>query len=87
MKELERRSWEVKNGGTLGEEYIPGPGGLRKGSAYADITALKNGRILRINTIDTLKDGVTPTLREATNAAKIRKLMPNDRLLLIPKDA
>lgn len=68
----------------LGEEYIPGPRGTR-GSAYLDITATKNGRTLRINTIDTLSDGVTPTLREARNAAKIRTLKPGEHLLLIPK--
>jgi len=83
--ELKTRGWTVQKGGTLGEEYIPGPGGARRGSAYPDITATKNGRTLRINTIDTLSDGLTHTAREATNAAKIRSLRPNDHLLLVPK--
>jgi hypothetical protein len=83
--ELEARGWTVQKGGVLGEEYIPGPGGARAGSAYPDITAIKNGRTLRINTIDTLSDGLTPTAREAANAAKIRALRPNDHLLFVPK--
>ena len=83
--ELESRRWTVQKGGTLGEEYIPGPGNARAGSAYPDITAIKNGRTLRINTIDTLSDGLTPTAREAANAAKIRSLRSNDHLLLVPK--
>jgi hypothetical protein len=83
--ELKARRWTVTHGGTLGEEYIPGPGGARVGSAFPDITATKNGRTLRINTTDTLSDAVTPTAREATNAAKIRRLKPNEHLLLVPK--
>jgi len=83
--ELDSRGWNVTKGGTLGEEYIPGPGGARAGSAYPDITAIKDGRILRINTIDTLSDGLTPTAREAAAAAKIRMLRPDDHLLLVPK--
>jgi hypothetical protein len=50
-----------------------------------DLTAMKNGRVLRINTIDTKSDGVTPTLREGAAAALIRAKKPDDHLLLIPK--
>jgi RHS repeat-associated protein len=82
--ELESRGWTVTHGGAMGEEYIPGPGGARLGSAYPDITAVKNGRTLRINTIDTLSDGLTPTAREAANAAKIRRLT-GEHLLPVPK--
>ena len=68
------------------EEYLPGAGGGRKGSNYVDITATKNGQTLRINTIDVLSDGVTPTRREAAAAALIRsKIGPNAPFLLIPK--
>jgi filamentous hemagglutinin len=68
------------------EEYLPGPGGGRLGSNWLDITAVKNGRTLRINTIDTLADGITPTAREAAAAASIRaKALPGEHLLLIPK--
>jgi hypothetical protein len=66
--ELKARGWDVTRGGTLREEYISGPGGARAGSAYPDITALKNGRTLRINTIDTMSDGLTPTAREASKS-------------------
>jgi hypothetical protein len=51
---------------------------------YADITAEKDGKTPRIATIDTYADGITPTKREATNAARIRA-QTGEHLLLIPK--
>jgi hypothetical protein len=45
---------------------------------------MKNGRTLRINTVDVKKDG-TPTMREQLNALRIRLQRPQDHLLLIPK--
>jgi len=84
--ELERRGFEITGGGgRFPEEYIPGFGGIRKGSAYPDITAIKNGRTIRINTVDTLVDGYTLSRREALNAARIRRLRPFDHLITIPK--
>jgi len=84
--ELRTRGWDVTHGGhTLGEEYLAPLGGGRLGGAYPDITASRGGHILRINTVDVLVDGVTPTARELRAAAKIRMLRPGDRLLLIPK--
>ncbi|QJE95267.1 RHS repeat-associated core domain-containing protein [Luteolibacter luteus] len=84
--EMEKRGWEVTGGGgRLPEEYLPGPGGARNGSSFPDITATKDGRTLRVNTVDTRADGVTPTTREATNAARIRSQTPGDHLLLVPK--
>ncbi|MDZ4151341.1 hypothetical protein, partial [Methylicorpusculum sp.] len=84
--EMEKRGWTISGGGNrLPEEYLPGLGGGRKGSSFPDITATKNGNTLRVNTIDTRADGVTPTTREATNAARIRSQTPGDHLLLIPK--
>ena len=84
--ELVRREFQLTGGGgRLPEEFIRGAGGGRRGSAFPDITAIKSGKTLRINTIDTLRDGVTPTARESRNAARIRSLRPEDRLLLIPK--
>ncbi|WP_234945298.1 RHS repeat-associated core domain-containing protein [Anaeromyxobacter sp. Fw109-5] len=84
--ELEMRGWDVTGGGGRGkEEYLPGPGFSRKGSSWVDVTAQKNGRTLRINTVDTLADGVTPDKRESANAARIRAQTPGDHLLLIPK--
>ena len=84
--EMEKRGFEITGGGNrLPEEYLPGPGGKRKGSSFPDITATKNGRTVRVNTIDTRVDGVTPTTREAANAARIRSQTPGDHLLLVPK--
>jgi len=83
--EMESRGWTVTRGGGRGpEEYLPGPGGARRGSSYPDITATKNGKTLRVNTVDTYADRVTPTTREATNAARIRT-QTGEHLLLIPK--
>jgi RHS repeat-associated protein len=84
--ELESRGWTVTGGGGIfPEEYLPGPGGGRLGSNWVDITVEKNGRILRINTIDTLADGLTPTTREAAAAAAIRAKSCGVHLLLVPK--
>lgn len=83
--EMESRGWKITHGGgRLPEEYIPGPGGARKGSSFPDITATKNGRTLRVNTVDTRANGLTPTTREAKNAARIRE-QTNEHLLLVPK--
>jgi len=86
--ELQSRGYTIKGGGgVLPEEYLPPLGAGRKGGSYIDITAdhPQYGR-LRINTVDVLKDGVTPTAREATNAARIRsQIAPGEHLLLIPK--
>ncbi len=85
---MEGRGWTITHGGgpsrNLKEEFLPGPGGGRKGSSYPDISATKDGKTLRVNTIDTRADGVTPTTREATNAARIRS-QTSEHLLLIPK--
>ncbi len=84
--EMENRGYTITGGGNrLPEEYLPGPGGGRKGSSFPDITATKNGRTVRVNTVDTRADGITPTTREAANAARIRSQTPGDHLLLIPK--
>jgi hypothetical protein len=84
---LESRGFTVTGGGgRLPEEYIPGPGGARQGSNYVDVTATRNGRTVRVQTIDTRADGVTPTTREANNAARIRSQQkPRDHTVLIPK--
>ncbi|MCH7848568.1 MAG: hypothetical protein IIB53_09425, partial [Planctomycetes bacterium] len=84
---LEGRGFRITGGGgRRAEEFIPGRGGARRGSAYPDITAVRNGRTVRVNTVDTLTNGVTPTARELRNAAKIRAAQrPRDHLVLIPK--
>lgn len=89
--EMESRGWTITYGGgtrggmRLPEEYLPGPGGGRLGSSFPDITATKNGRTLRVNTIDTRANGIAPTTREAANAVRIRSQTPGDHLLLVPK--
>ena len=83
---MERRGYEITGGaGKLPEEYLPRPGGGRTDSSFPDITATKNGRTVRVNTIDTRANGITPSTRKAQNAARIRKQTPGDRLLLITK--
>jgi hypothetical protein len=66
------------------EEYLSGPGGGRKGSSYTDIPATKDGKTLRVNTVDTRADGMTPTTREVANAARIRA-QTGEHALTIPK--
>jgi hypothetical protein len=68
------------------EEYLPGPGGGAKGSNWVDITATKNGRTRRVQTVTTRADGVTPSTEEAAAAALIGSKTPGDHLLLVPKE-
>lgn len=84
---LEEAGWKITHGGGRGpEKYLPGKGPGTKGGNFTDITATKNGKVLHVNTVSTLRDGVTPTAQEARAAAQIRaKLGPNERLILIPK--
>lgn len=83
--EMESRGWNIAGGGgRFPEEYLPGPGGARKGSSFPDITATKDGNTLRVNTVDMYADGVTPTTREAGNATRIRS-QTGEHLLLVPK--
>ena len=90
--ELNRRGWDITNGGGFDganpEEYLAGPGGGRAGSNWPDITAVKNGNTIRINTVD-VRNGVM-TAREAINAASITSktsAMPgiNPPTITIPK--
>ncbi len=85
---LRQRGWRITGGGgELPEEYLRPLRGGRKGGNFVDLTATKNGQTLRINTIDTLSDGVTPTAREARSAALTRaKISPSEQLILIPKN-
>jgi hypothetical protein len=83
--EMESRGWEITGGGgKFPEEYLPGPGGARLGSSFPDIKATKGGNTLRVNTVDTYVDGITPTIREAVNAGRIRR-QTGEHLLLVPK--
>jgi filamentous hemagglutinin len=65
---------------------MPGPGGGRKGSNYVDVTATRDGKTVRVQTVSTNADGVTPTAQEARAAKSIRsKQKPGDHTVLIPK--
>lgn len=75
----------VRGDARSSEEWIPGPGGGRDGGTFVDITVTNGSRTIRVQTIDTLADGVTPTPREAAAAARIRAQFPGDELRLIPK--
>ncbi|MFC2250029.1 RHS repeat-associated core domain-containing protein [Labrys portucalensis] len=89
-KGYDARGYRVQGGGFGPEEYIPPPPSIAvqsstKGGTYVDITASKNGQTIRVQTVDTLADGVTLTPRELANAARIRAAFPNDQLILVPK--
>jgi filamentous hemagglutinin len=88
-KELEEKEGlKVIHGDGAGpEEYIRGDGPGTRGSTYVDITAKdeQTGRTVRVQTIDTLADGETPTRGEQAAIDRIRKAFPNDELRIIPK--
>ncbi len=75
----------VRGDARSSEEWIPGPGGGKDGGTFVDITVTRGSRTIRVQTIDTFGDGVTPTPREAAAAARIRAQFPGDELRLIPK--
>ncbi len=81
----EEDGFTVTGAGRGPEEWLPGPGGSTKGGTFVDITATKDGKVVRIQTISTLADGKTPTPAEAAAAARIRTRFPNDQLILVPK--
>jgi len=81
------------------EEVIPRPENVPTGGAWdqsgrknvkVDITLkrTRNGKseTLRIQTVTTLSDGVTPNQYETLNGNLITEARPNDTLLQIPKD-
>ena len=83
---LRARGWTITGGGGVApEEYLPPLNGGRKGANYLDVTATKNGQTIRINTVSTNADGITPTKSEAAAAALISAKKPDDPLILIPK--
>jgi len=84
---LEQHRWEITGGGGRAPEtFLPGAGPGTKGGNFTDITAIRGGQVLHANTVSTLADGVTPTVKEAIAAASIKaKLGPGERLILIPK--
>lgn len=71
-------------GQPIPEEYIPGPGGGKKGSAYPDLTFEgQDGSRIRINTVDTDAIGDL-TLREQQNFNKIF-VLTEEPIIAIPK--
>lgn len=85
---LESRGYTITGGGgRRPEEFLKPLGGGRRGGSYPDITATHPiYPTLRINTVDVLKNGITPTARELKNAARIRsQIGQGEHLLLIPK--
>jgi hypothetical protein len=83
---LESERWTITGGGgRMKEEYLPGLNGGTKGSNYVDITATKNGQTIRINTVDTYKNGQLTT-REA-NAANSIDAKTGGNIITIPKGA
>jgi RHS repeat-associated protein len=84
--DLEDQGFTVTGGaGRASEEWIPGPGGGTKGGTFVDITATNGETTVRVQTVTTLADGVTPTPSEAAAAARIRAAYPNDELRIVPK--
>jgi len=75
----------VGGGGQLPQEFIPPTSSAGSGT-FVDVTARgPRGLTVRVQTIDTLANGVTPTSREAAAIARIREAFPNDIILAIPK--
>ena len=84
--DLENSGYTVTGGaGRASEEWIPGPGGGTSGGTFVDVTAFNGTSTIRVQTITTLSDGVTPTASEAAAAARIQAAFPNDQLILVPK--
>lgn len=83
---LEEEGWKVTRGaGRDSEEWIPGPSGGTDGGNWVDITARKGGQTVRVQTVTTLADGITPTPDEQAAINRIRAEFPNDILIVVPK--
>ena len=83
------KEWKAGHtgGANKPEEYIAPINGGRKGGNYLDLTFEYQGRTIRINTVDTLKDGITMTAREYRAAQSIMAKKPDDIFIAIPKGA
>ena len=88
---LEHEGWTITHGAGRGSQEClfdpaqPTSGvGRPKNTVFPDITAVRSGRTIRVQTVDVLSNGdLTP--RERNNAIKIMQRRPNDGLFLIPK--
>jgi hypothetical protein len=74
----------VTHGGGKPQEYIPGPEGGRRGSSYPDVTATDGKKTVRVNTVDTNKNG-SLTSREQRQAQKVQTARPDDEFRTVPK--
>jgi hypothetical protein len=86
--ELEDQGFKITGGGGKEqEEYIEGEGPGTKGGTFVDITAVNEttGKTVRVQTVDTLADGITPTPREQAAIARIRNTYPNECTLDNPE--
>jgi hypothetical protein len=76
---------DANTGLPLKEEYLAGPGNSRTGSARPDLTfEASNGAKLRINTYDSLSNGL-PDAREQANIDRIFELTGGETVIGIPK--
>jgi hypothetical protein len=74
-------------GGMKPEEYLPGVGPRTSDSSYVDVTVVSpTGTIVRIQTVDTLADGMTMTTRELDAFNRIRA-QTNGIVIAVPKTA
>ena len=73
----------VETGKPLPEEYIPGPGGGRKGSSYPDLTFQGPNFTVRLNTVDTVRSGAM-TQRELDNFVRIMQ-QTREPVIVVPK--
>ncbi len=74
----------MRGAGRASEEWIPGLRGGTSGGTFVDMTATYGASVVRIQTVTTLADAITPNVSEAA-AARICKAFPNDQLRFIPK--
>lgn len=92
-RDLKGAGWEVTNGAGKTQEAIRDPLFIRKegqrgrgpATLFPDITATKNGRTMRIQTVDTMARSGKMTRREQKAFDTIRSRRPNDLLLWFPK--
>jgi hypothetical protein len=83
-EDLEAEGMTVTHGGGKPQEYIPGPEGGRRGSSYPDVTATDGKKTVRVNTVDTNKNG-SLTSREQRQAQKVQTARPDDEFRTVPK--
>ena len=86
------RGWRLVRGGTAYPEErisLPQPNPFNRTYVKPDLTLVRTRggqtQVIRVQTVTTLADGVTPTPSEMTNINIISQYRPNDLLIVIPK--